>query len=494
MEKLKRYIKECVSTPWDYIYIAELFLIFVLVLSLVRGRSLWYDEAFSWNIIHKSYSEIVYYTSRDVHPPLYYFILKFFTDIFGDSRYVCHLVSAIPFMATLVFAGAFIGKRFTGEARVVVTLLMLSAPAVMLISTEERMYSWAELMLMISFVLSVRLAEKREVHGFLWEWVGLGISDALAAYFHYFAGAVAIVISVLLMIYLLIYSDKRLFHLKYWVTANLISVVLYLPWLSVFFLQLSDVKGGYWIEKFSPADIPGYLKVLFGDDVVMFCLLALLAAAAVVMILMSGSGKSVMIPVGGILVTLLYMALGITISILVTPVFHRRYMVLAAPIFWLSVGLAFYLKPQRAVRIALAAVAVAAFIGSYRFVYDYRVREYTIYNYLNKNMDEDDVILSNNMHVAGQMSVCFPDTDEYIAREALEDEVFKYWDEITPICFYDDPGEIATDDTVWLLIRGKDETLSRQMEDMGYEVTYCGKKTAGDHLKSIKVKVYRCKR
>ena len=81
--------------------------VFVLLIALslcflTVGDEIWFDEVFSVSIVKHSFSDIISFTAADVHPPLYYFILKCFTLIFGQRMSVYHLVSVIPFILMLL--------------------------------------------------------------------------------------------------------------------------------------------------------------------------------------------------------------------------------------------------------------------------------------------------------------------------------------------------------------------------------------------------------
>ena len=53
---------------------------FAYICKFAMGNDIWYDEVFSLAFVKKSYGEIIALTSRDVHPPLYYFYLKAVTS------------------------------------------------------------------------------------------------------------------------------------------------------------------------------------------------------------------------------------------------------------------------------------------------------------------------------------------------------------------------------------------------------------------------------
>ena len=56
-----------------------------VVLGNMTRWSVWFDEAFSVYLARFNIAEIVHFTSLDVHPPLYYWLLKGWTVIFGHS-------------------------------------------------------------------------------------------------------------------------------------------------------------------------------------------------------------------------------------------------------------------------------------------------------------------------------------------------------------------------------------------------------------------------
>lgn len=45
----------------------------------------WLDEFFSIEMVKLDWTEIPAATAADVHPPLYYFILKLFVTVFGNA-------------------------------------------------------------------------------------------------------------------------------------------------------------------------------------------------------------------------------------------------------------------------------------------------------------------------------------------------------------------------------------------------------------------------
>ena len=51
----------------------------------IGHEPLWLDETYTFAMVQHGLAEIVGLTAKD-HPPLYYLLLRLWTDLFGDSR------------------------------------------------------------------------------------------------------------------------------------------------------------------------------------------------------------------------------------------------------------------------------------------------------------------------------------------------------------------------------------------------------------------------
>jgi mannosyltransferase len=92
----------------------RLFVPLTLALILVAGlllrlhtastRSIWFDEAWSWRMSQFPLAELIERTAADVHPPLYYLLLKAWTAAFGDSPLAMRSLSALFGVLTILAA------------------------------------------------------------------------------------------------------------------------------------------------------------------------------------------------------------------------------------------------------------------------------------------------------------------------------------------------------------------------------------------------------
>ena len=73
------------------------------MLNFLTQISLWHDEAFSGLLVKYGLKEMIYRTGLDVHPPLYYILLKGWVGVLGNSPLTLRL-SSVFFGALAVFA------------------------------------------------------------------------------------------------------------------------------------------------------------------------------------------------------------------------------------------------------------------------------------------------------------------------------------------------------------------------------------------------------
>jgi uncharacterized membrane protein len=101
-----------------------------LVFFAYINKSVWVDEAYSIALIRHSWKDIVTLTAGDVHPPLYYFILKVFSIIFGESVFVMKTVSIIPMVLFVILSARFIKNEYGNKACILLLLSFISAKTI----------------------------------------------------------------------------------------------------------------------------------------------------------------------------------------------------------------------------------------------------------------------------------------------------------------------------------------------------------------------------
>ena len=245
----------------DYILVAiALFLLAGLALWNIAGPSIWFDEAFGAYMIHYSFLDIARYTATDVHPPLFYWLLKIWTAIFGHTELGLRSMSVFFGVVAAVFGYLFARRQFGRKAAIVGLFILALSPLFIRYSQEARMYTLATaIVLSATYVLTRALESKgRKL------WVIYGILVSLGMWTHYFTALAWI--SHWVWRYITIRKTgvrrkellKKFFD-KNWLTAFIVAVALYLPWLPAMAIQLVVVQAnGFWIQPVGVDTVTGY--------------------------------------------------------------------------------------------------------------------------------------------------------------------------------------------------------------------------------------------
>lgn len=320
--------------------------ILAVLVILVEGfeafsYDIWVDEAFSLRMIEHSWLDIINLTAMDVHPPLYYFILKLGSGIIhntlGIPSIICaKLVSVIPILILLAISVLYIRPRFGNYVTGLFLLCLVAAPNLTSYSVDIRMYGWGLLFVTVTWQIAFSLLDDGlDGSNYCKRLFILIVGTLLAAYTHYFAlVAVAFAWLMLLVKQLL---TQQYYLLKLLLCAGFISLLVYIPWLFVLFNQIKNVKESYWIPQISFETIIHYIQFAFGNG-----LWIVLFAISVIFFLssrkVSSSQKHLLIwSVSAAIGTVCF---GVIASIVIRPVFVDRYMVPSLGCLWFGFSLA----------------------------------------------------------------------------------------------------------------------------------------------------------
>lgn len=261
---LKRLISERSRTfdRYDYLILTSGILLFVtLSLLTITASSVWFDESFGAYLIRFDFGQIWHYTAVDVHPPLYYWLLKVWGSIFGMTELGLRSMSVVCGAIAIGFAYAIL-RRY-GSRHIAVWGIGLAAIAPMIIrySQEMRMYALVIAIALAATYVLMRATElKRQAWGW---WIVYGVLVALGMWTHYFMAIVWLAHWVwrLWSVRSSVPRGKRFsaFFSRYWIGAHVLAIGLFLPWLPSFVAQVVDVQGhGFWIPAVTSVTLLNY--------------------------------------------------------------------------------------------------------------------------------------------------------------------------------------------------------------------------------------------
>ena len=336
----------------------------------VMSADIWFDELFTVELAVKPLGEMIELAARDVHPPLYYILVKAvyitLNPLLGahvasaSSATAVSLTSAssavaaakitslIPYMGTALYLLTFIRKKYGLTACGFAFLLIETMPHMSEYMVEARMYSWCAFCLLAMYIHAA-------------EYVGTHITKhavfmllygVAAMYLHYYGliGAGIIALGTCAILCISCRSDSP----KYVICAIVcivIAVVAYIPWIRVLLGQIGRVAGNYWIQPVTIRTLAGSVKYIF-EPSYENGLLSTVAAIAMILgylwIFMEyirhlcGADRGTKMKITFVILTSAAPALlvlsGFAASLLIRPVFVYRYMYPAMFIFWTGAG------------------------------------------------------------------------------------------------------------------------------------------------------------
>ncbi len=225
----------------------------------ITTRSLWFDEAFSWRLVSFSFSEMIARDAADVHPPLYYILLKSWAYVFGTSLLALRMFSVACAGISIVAGYFYTSYAFHSKrAGVYAAMLLALSPWVISYAWEARMYP---LGMIFAFLSSHALLKAVREKSFAWSVVYALYATALI-YTHYF-GFFTVIAQALFVGGVLVHATKwrvgeivqsRVFWSS--ILAVCLSLALFSPWIPTFLRQRSQVQEAYWVPPIAATSVP----------------------------------------------------------------------------------------------------------------------------------------------------------------------------------------------------------------------------------------------
>jgi hypothetical protein len=180
---------------------------------------------------------------HDGAPPLYYYLLHFWMDVFGQSNDAVRSLSGVIAVITLP-VGWLCGRRFGG--RVVgwtMLVLLASAPFAVYYATESRMYALVILLTGCGF-LALQRAVSAPRPGNL---IAVAVVTALLLYSQYWSVYLVAMVAIWLIVSIVRSHHRGRSQDAPWAALIAIGVgcLLFVPWLPTFFYQ-SQHTGTPW--------------------------------------------------------------------------------------------------------------------------------------------------------------------------------------------------------------------------------------------------------
>jgi hypothetical protein len=215
-------------------------------------QSFWNDEGNSARLSERPIPAIIEGTASDVHPPLYYLALRGWRELAGETEFGLRSFSVFAGVLTVAATMA-LGWRIGGAGiGLLAGFLAAVNPALVYYSQEARMYALLALLGVLSTLILLIWFGRFPGRGWQKWAIAYVLLAAAGLYTHYFFPAVLLAHNLFFIDWLLRNSqslqrnkDSKIFRhgIITWVAVMGATLLLYAPWLPVFWRQVGGRTG-----------------------------------------------------------------------------------------------------------------------------------------------------------------------------------------------------------------------------------------------------------
>lgn len=433
---MKKYV---LNNLWNILIWGTISLFTILYISLIFNINVTTDEIFTLKLIKENLGGIIQGTADDVHPPLYYFYAKIFELISPQNIHLQKFVTIIPMTGLFIYVGLHF-RKYIGDMATFFSLLFFGCvPCTMEYAVQIRMYSLAMLCVTVCAVSAYEAytTDKKSA------WILMVITADAAAYLHYFSFvAVCFIVGILFLCILFGAIKKKntnadnipvsFITLRTYFISIIAMIIIYLPWLPVFFTQVTRTRESYWIAPITGEVIWSYFTWAFDLELFpgfVYAYLFLLITTGMyglirlIRMLLSKEGAKADIDAFSFLCMLiptLTSASGIIISLTKSPIFCGRYVIVAIMLLSMWWGICFShviedIKNKHIKTILILLVTAFLLISGavqykecFRQEYRNGYTESTV-NFFKENLGENDYVLYNYKAMEFVFDYYFPE-------------------------------------------------------------------------------------
>lgn len=325
-----------------------LFLLFAIIrIGLLEYSEIWLDEAMTWHYASQPWGSLsAYIGTNDVHPPLYFLMVKAFT-VFGDAPWalrLCGLVAELLALPLIYWIAWTLAPEREKRAVALSAFVLAGLSANMIfMGITARSYAPLYLFFTICFASLTWIISNRDASGksifsaggkpARQAFVILGLGMAAMPWLHnlglIYSASVGLVAA---LIWAFALNGSRAAFANF-ATSAFIAGLLYLPHVGVLLQQMEPVNSDYWIQKPTIARLIAQVLEIFGHAWSLSFDTLIVAALAALVCIIGGLGLaklafernwSVFLLISGLL-AVIYVAFFL-VTFLIKPVMLNRAM------------------------------------------------------------------------------------------------------------------------------------------------------------------------
>ncbi len=380
--------------------------------------SLWIDEGFSVRTALLPFLEMWQRTLADTHQPLHGILLHFWIHLFGSSEFAVRSLSAILNIFTLLLIVP-LGKRLLNNRVTLYTLfIFLLSPFQVYYAQEARSYSLLEFLSILSVLLYLKLRKNQKQ-----SLIALVIVNVLLIHTHVYGWLILLLENAW---FLYLHRERKTpFASSAWLAAQIVTVLLFLPYFFRFKEIVLSVQHSFWIKR------PGFLHlagafVQFSGAPFVLAFISVMAFVALWRMLPNPPSGQHRESIGFLFLWIfMVVAVPFLLSQILRPIFMPRYAIAAAVPFYFLIAFAITQFPGRLQIFAISGLLLLSLFFLHRY-YRETTREpwRLVLQDLREHAAPGDVIL---LPAEAKPSNVFQTDVQVIGPECSLPDVFLYY-------------------------------------------------------------------
>lgn len=388
---------------------------------LIFGESVWLDEISTIRAVESgNLIDLMKWVQNDVHPPLYYLGLKLIFFLCGNHIF---LYKAFSWLSIVTVHSVLVFQFFKNEslsARLDASILFSIYIIITTIQsnflfcgTEVRMYGWTMCFVTLSGVWAYKVYCSTKLRNILW----FIVFSLASAYCHYFGLLSEVFIYVFLFILLI---NKEYVNVKKCFLISVTTIIGYLPWVPLLLHQINNRLNNFWVDT-SFNQISSFFQSIIGYDFKCELLvISVLVVFSIYELCISKHKEYILWGMFYVSLVSILIITGIIIGEISHPILTEKYLTSSLGLFWLGIIILIYSLPSNIKKFMtslLVYLIVFCSIYSYpdRLLCEYCTGTRKTIEFINSNVGENDILLSNIAHLSrgSVLSFFFPDYDVY---------------------------------------------------------------------------------
>ena len=390
-------------------------ILFIFIGYLIYGiisfnNNIWYDEAYQMILNRYNFKKIKYFIMNDTNGPLYAYLLKIVTSIFGNKLYVGRLLSLTIYNIQFIIAFYPMRKLFNFKTSLIYSIMSLLSFYSIFCSTEIRLYSLSMVSVLGATIYGLLYFKEKDGNDKK-NLIFYTIFSVAATYAHNYATIAIFFLQIMIFILSIINKKKRI------IIANLLVFIFYLPWLRILFKQEKDINGNFWITKPTFKTLSESIHKLFNqNNIICIFLLIIFIICLIFMFKRKKYNKNSFLVIIPAIITLSFFVI---YSFLKNPLFTTKYITPVCGLIYVSISSILSNSKFKYLPLIYLVLLIPNFIN----IYSYELKKSNdittnkMINFINTNVKGDKVFFNTMEYDLGMSEYYFPNSKHYLEYE-----------------------------------------------------------------------------